>query len=211
MKAKRNDAGHWEAVIGKLRMDRAAVTDQEAAAAAEARPLALPASTGDSAAAAKLIQINTRRAELARQVETLDAALEDAAGQLQAAQQAEADARVAVRRGELAAAAAQQVAHAAEVDAAAAALASAMAGYAQNVAAMTRLGLDVTKQRRLTNRTMISGSLHLAGLSGRVPLAPCSPHHRKRLQDWSAQMLGDVLDPAPAAPPPADAMAGAAA
>jgi hypothetical protein len=71
-----------------------------------------------------------------------------------------------------------------------------MAGYDQNIAAMTRLGLDVTKQRRLTNKTMISGALHLSGLTGKVPLVPCSPHHRKRLQDWSAQMLTDVLTPA---------------
>lgn len=213
MKTTRNDAGHWQAIVEKLESDRAAVLEQEAIATGEARPLALPSATGDAKATAKLAMVNDRRATLARQVETLDTALADARDRLAGAQQAEADARTAERRVALAEASGEMVARAAAVDVAARGLARAMGDYDQQLGALVQLGLDSTKHRRLANKTMIAGGLHLAGLSGRVPLASCSPHHRKTLRDWTGQMLGDVLEvPArPAGPSHEGTMAEAGA
>jgi hypothetical protein len=204
---KTKDTAYWRDVVEKLRMDHADAVAAELAAARDGGAAALPASLGDAKAVARLAEADEREAAAGRRVRQLGVALEDAEGQLRAAQQAEADARTAARRGQLAEVAAQQVAYAAEVDRAAAALARAMAGYDQNIAGMMALGLDVTRQRRLTNRTMIAGALHLSGLSGKVPLAPCSPHHRKRLEDWSRQMLADVMDPPQPAAQPVEAAA----
>jgi hypothetical protein len=190
----------WRGVIEKLEADRAKVAEQEATAAAEARPLALPAATGDGDAAGKLAKVNARRNALARQAETLDLALGSARDQLAAAQQREQAALAAerlARQRELALVVREAEA---EVDATFGAAARALGKYAAAVDTLRRAGLQNPYGTKLLNRTMLMGSLHLAGISAVVPLPPVSPGHRRTLADWSRAMTAH-LDPPPAAEP----------
>lgn len=186
---------YWQSVIEKLEGDRATVAVREAAAAEEARPLALPAATGDAKAAKRLAEINARRDALVREAETFSVALTTAREQHAAAVAKERAAQDAERRAVLAEEAKSLIQRAQEFDAAARALAVAAAGYDQELTSLSRRGLTSTQYNRLRNRTMTAGALHIAGLTGHVPLPAVSPGHRKTLEAWAKQMLGAVTEP----------------
>lgn len=198
MKTKQG-APAWPIVIEQLTADRAAAAAEGQAAAQEAGSVSLAASMGDKSAVARLAAADAQEAAAGRRVKQLDAALADAEGQLRAVEQMAVDAATAERRAALATAAVMQVEMAGEVDRAAAVLARAMGAYDGHLLTLARLGLDTSQYNQLRNRTMLAGSLHLAGLSGKIPLAACSPHHRRPLRDWSAARLADLLH-APASP-----------
>jgi hypothetical protein len=96
MKPKQ-DAGHWQDVIERLRLDRADAVAAELAAARDSGAAALPATLGDPKAVARLAEADEREAAAGRRIKQLDAALADASGQLRAVQEAQREAEAAAR------------------------------------------------------------------------------------------------------------------
>jgi hypothetical protein len=188
MTAERS-AQDWAAVLAGLDADLAKALAALELVEREREPLPLPAATGDKKALVRLAELDERRQALGRQRDMLQDALRAGRDRLATAQQAEAQAREAVRLERLREAALAQIGLAAEVDRAAQVLAQALRHFDAGLDAMAPHGLDPGIRRKLGNGTVRAGSMHVAGLSGLLPLPPVSTGHRATWEGWSRQML----------------------
>jgi hypothetical protein len=193
--AERSSA-EWRQIIAGLEADHAKAEVALAAVEAERAPLPLPAATGDKAAAAALALIDTLRAELLRQRDTLAEAIRAGHARREAAEAAEEAAAAAARRAEAERIAEELVDASRAVDAALAQLRDALARREALVEAL-RLTRQLPGKLPLWLRARGSrmlGSLHKAGLHDFVPLDRVGPSLHVPVTDWTAHLLNGLRD-----------------
>jgi hypothetical protein len=198
----------WDGIVAKLEADRAALVDRDAAALAETRPLALSAALGDAAATARLGEVNAERIALARHLDNLQGAIEDARARLEATRDAEAGASRAQRLAEASAIARAILAVDASIDDRLARLRADFAERQRLILSLKPLGqLDVSRTNKLRNQTMMLAGMSAAGLGDFLPIARIASHHWQTISTWDGKILALLLPPVPAEPAPTEAEA----
>lgn len=199
-------AADWDQVLTDLGRDLDKATGALGALDVERQPLPLLAATGDSDAGKALASIDRRRQDLRARIDLLRDGLEDARARHRAAVAAEAEAQAAARlaAARLIALEIKALDHD-EIDPAMARLEQAMTRRRELVMSLSQHGaLTTTHANKLRNQTMMSASLHYAGLHHHLPLARVPSHFWTSLEEWDVRWLAPLLPAGsvPSAPVP---------
>jgi hypothetical protein len=206
--AKKREAGElpqssveWDALIAGLTGQRDAVETELAGIADARRPDALGAMTGDAKAAARVLELNGREAELRGTLATLEDALADAGARRAAAAEAEGAAAAAARKAEAARIARELLAADRQVEEALEALGAALRTRHALVRALAGHGMP---ERRLSSPARMAAAATRAGVAGFLPMERT---RSASLEETDRGILGALLGAVPAGEVPAEAAA----